>query len=205
MKKIASGIFSWSSLERVSNRYGAISMFSTNYEGTAEAPVEFLNESIAALVGKKARLIARVLETRTSGHVGDLFLGIKPSTPNKGDEIEVGVGILRSDGSSIFLQPDDGRAELWIDPRVLYRLHDQTVALFAEETDLPCSPKADLSSNPSGAVVVEKDSDGSVLQFKTRIPVERIGVETPLERLGDGLFVSREPAVGERLDVFKKN
>jgi hypothetical protein len=35
---------------------------------------------------------------------------------------------------TVIMAPDDGRERFWIDPRQLYKLHDQTVELYMEET-----------------------------------------------------------------------
>jgi len=81
-------------------------------------------------------LIAIVKETRPSGHVGDFFRGLQPSTPKIGERIELGTGtIFYDDHETIGLRPDDGRDRDWLDPRKLYRLHDQTVELYFVATE----------------------------------------------------------------------
>jgi len=89
--------------------------------------------------------------------------------------------------------PEDGRRELWIDPRQLYRLHDQTVDLYAEETEDPCSPPPDLSSDADGAI---SNGDGT-MQVKTRgMPYGAVQVQPNVERIGDGLFSVTPPCAG---------
>jgi hypothetical protein len=53
----------------------------------------------------------------------------------------------QSDGvPAVVLRPGDPRDELWIDPRKLYRLHDQTVELLIEETEDAFSSVAVLAN-----------------------------------------------------------
>lgn len=196
--KIASGVFGWDSGERRSNRYGSVQIRSSPYDGNVVATVTYDRKAMEALTGKRVRLVCSVVQTRASGHVGDAFLKIKPSTPMAGDVIELGVGVLFvADGydglPEIGLMPEDGRRELWIDPRQLYRLHDQTVDLYAEETEDPCSPPPDLSSDADGAI---SNGDGT-MQVKTRgMPYGAVQVQPNVERIGDGLFSVTPPCAG---------
>lgn len=189
--KIASGVFGWDSGERRSNRYGSIQIRSSPYDGNVVATATFNRKAMDALTGKRVRLACSVVETRASGHIGDAFLKIKPSTPTVGDVIELGVGVLFvADGydglPEIGLMPEDGRRELWIDPRQLYRLHDQTVDLYAEETQDRCSPVPDLSSEATDGAI---DNGDGTMQVKTRgMPHGAVQVQANVERLGDGLF-----------------
>lgn len=41
-------------------------------------------------------------------------------------------GLAFAEGDAVGLRPLDGRETDWLDPHVLYRLHDQTVALRLE-------------------------------------------------------------------------
>jgi len=131
----ASGVFTWNRHERVSNRYGSFTM-SDEYE----AVVLFDRQRIEALVGKRVRITCKVTKTRQSEHIGDLFLGVFPSTPAVGEVVELGVGTLRlendeqSQTPSIVLEPGDGRDELWMDPDKLFRLHEQNVEVTIEQT-----------------------------------------------------------------------
>lgn len=207
MKKLASGVFGWSREERCTNRYGKFEFRTEPYDGGVVADVSYDVDAMEALVGNKVRLVARVTATRKSGHCGDLYLGIKPSTPKLGEEIELGVGTLLIEAGDdtdcrIGLKPSDGREEFWIDPRILYRLHDQTVELLAEKTDAEFSPapKIETPKEEPSAIFME---DG-YFQVKGVLPNERLGIEMPFEKLGEGLFQSRDPRVGEKLGVFKK-
>jgi len=131
------GIFSWPRSERVSDRYGAIGMYETNYNEDATAAVVLDKVALRQLRGKRVHIAARVLEARESGHIGDLFRGIFPSQPAVGEVIDLGVGEFFTDtvdGQFVFgLEPDDDRVIDWFDPEKLYRLHDQTVELDIEE------------------------------------------------------------------------
>jgi hypothetical protein len=86
----------------------------------------------------------KVVESRPSGHAGDLFRKILPPeqpTP-VGTVIDLGEGELfvwhenddgfPTGGIHIGLRPDDGRKTDWFDPNLLYRLHDQTLEIFIE-------------------------------------------------------------------------
>jgi hypothetical protein len=127
MQKLGTGVLNWNPEERKSDRYGAI----------------FLNPSIGSeemvpLVQVKnqphGRLIAIVEETRQSRHIGDLFHGVYPKTPKKGQKIVLGEGeLFFTDDNMVGLKPDDGRDTLWLKIRALYRVHEQTVTLCFEE------------------------------------------------------------------------
>jgi hypothetical protein len=75
-------------------------------------------------------LVAEVIATRKSTHIGDLFRGIFPSTPKLGARIVLGHGALFYNGNQVGLKPDDGRENDWLDPHSLYQAHDQTVRLI---------------------------------------------------------------------------
>jgi len=130
--KVGTGIFGWPPYERKSDRYGFF------FLDSGKACLETKN--VLGLVGRRVRLSAVVIEARDSKHVGDLFHGIFPSRPSVGEVVDMGTGTLslgpKSDGTQgemvIGLVPEDGREYFWIDPRKLYRLHDQTVELWAE-------------------------------------------------------------------------
>lgn len=116
-------MLSWPPPERRSDRYGLV--------GLSKNPME----DFAKLTGKipvkqHGRLVAVVLETRDSHHIGDLFRGIFPSTPNVGDRISLGEGTLFTEEHCVGLKPDDGRYNDWLNPYNLYRAHDQTVRLI---------------------------------------------------------------------------
>lgn len=141
MLLVGTGLFTWPRNERVSDRYGLF--FLEDAAGVGARKLEHL----PGLLGKRCEVIAVVRETRESHHVGDFFRGFTPSTPKVSESISLGVGELVSMlmdqgwGMAIGLRPEDGRAADWIDPRKLYRIHDQTVDLFIGVTTKPFSKR----------------------------------------------------------------
>lgn len=129
----ATGIFSWPGEERRSNRYGFVGLWPNDYEHTASVLPDVDLFALRLLQGRRVRMAAKVLEARESGHIGDFFRGIYPSKPDVGEVVYLGEGTLVLGNCAgvplVGLQPDDGREHDWIDPRALYRLHDQTVEL----------------------------------------------------------------------------
>lgn len=125
---IGTGRLSWDRSERVSDRYGTVQLFDGDAEVTPDLAF------VRATVPARGHLIAKVLYTRKSEHVGDLFRGIFPSTPDVGEIIDLGEGTLFSEGNSVGLFPDDRRESDWLDPKKLYRAHDQDVMLIFEPT-----------------------------------------------------------------------
>jgi hypothetical protein len=192
MKLLAFGILSWDGAERRGRRYGQIVCDGSDYGNKAEASPTFDKDTFSVLENKTVRLVAEIVEARPSGHIGDAFLGIKPSTPSVGDRIEIGVGTLVSFGIpfgkelGFGIAPADGREELWMDPRILFRLHDQTVNIYVEETTDPHSPAPDLAFNGEGSI---NNGDGS---FQISSPKARTAtgarVLPSMTKLGDGLF-----------------
>lgn len=147
---LAHGMLSWASEERVTDRYGAIYLASGAVNDKYGSKATYNARLAATMIGKRVRLLAKVTASRPSSHVGDLFLKIKPSQPEVGEEIDLGVGIFEEgslewqDTPTISLKPSDGREEFWFDPRKLYRLHDQTLDLFIKETEDDFAPVADV-------------------------------------------------------------
>lgn len=190
--KIGHGILAWDGAERRSNRYGSIHLFASNFEENVSAEVDIDFNSLVQFEGKKVRLICKVVKARKSGHVGDSFLKILPSKPKVGEVIDLGVGIFTSTvgldgGPDLVLQPGDGREDLWIDPRKLYRVHDQTVDVFIEETTDDFSPRPDIQILDDESAV--SFGDGS-FQVKTKHPNgSSYNIPPHVERLGDGLSV----------------
>ena len=125
--RVGFGRLSWNPSERVSDRYGTVSLWRLDANERVEIETE--------LSGMTGRLIAVIKGTRKSGHIGDIFRCISPSTPAVGDEIVLGVGTVFYSGSDIGLEPQDGRQSDWLDPRALYRCHDQTVELVFEKKE----------------------------------------------------------------------
>lgn len=138
MQKIllGSGPLTWDGAERRSDRYGTIFFHPTSAnEAKPLDEISFSKEIVEKHVGERGKLIAEVINTRKSEHLGDWFRGIYPSTPEVGDEIELGKGTLfyeRQHGKydAVGLYPDNQRKTDWLIPQSLYRAHEQTVKLF---------------------------------------------------------------------------
>jgi hypothetical protein len=196
---VGSGIVTWQASERVTNRYGAICLQNSNYHETVQFDATWYVDNLKTFDQKHVRITAVVREARDSGHLGDMFLGIRPSTPEVGEEVDCGVGTLvvtkdwDGERSMVLLQPSDGRQELWIDPRKLYRLHDQTVDLYVEETTDEDTPEAELELNGTGT---EDLGDGS-FQIK-KVKIEDVRNPPVIEKLGDGLFVLEHKSIKGR-------
>ncbi len=122
---LGTGILNWDRGERVSDRYGFVKLFTSL--GSEETLL--FDE---AHKDKKGRLVAKVIKTRKSDHVGDLFHGVFPATPDVGENIILGKGILVVDDDAVGLKPEDGRDSMWLEIKKLYRAHLQTVELFFE-------------------------------------------------------------------------
>ena len=126
------GKFSWSGAERRVDRYGSCGL----WDDDAGVWLPLLIPE----PGVRGWIEVEVLETRKSSHIGDLFHGFFPVTPEVGEvfrlsaeagtvvdaPMDVGFSYERR---SIALAPDDGRDTFWLDPAMLYRAHDQTVRL----------------------------------------------------------------------------
>lgn len=137
---LGEGVLSWPRAERITDRYGVVYLGiwdgRSRHElgGVATQGSVHLEESVA---GQRGSLVATVLEARKSGHIGDLFYGVFPTTPEAGERITLGAGTLffkglEEDGETyhmVGLRPDDGREYHWLDIRALYRCHEQTVRL----------------------------------------------------------------------------
>ena len=179
MRTIGSGIFSWCSSERRSGRYGTFFLAPSDFEERVQRDVHLDVAALRALEGRNVRIALRILESRPSGHAGDQFLQVFPGTPpDVGSVIALAVGrLLLADHRhhdvryhptqvGIGATPSDGRAELWLDPRVLYVLHDQTVELLIEETADPESAPSPLLLNQPVEDGVIVNADGETLQFR---------------------------------------
>jgi hypothetical protein len=116
MTLLGTGRLTWNRGERITDRYGAIYLLADGdslSEGTNIAHIRVFDP----LLGKHGKLIAEVIETRESTHIGDLFHGFAPVTPDVGENIVLGEGTLftetETDGkttwSMVGLKPDDGR------------------------------------------------------------------------------------------------
>lgn len=134
---IGRGRLTWDRAERQSDRYGAIYLLS---EGDSNTPHPTLYAPLDIppdLEGSHVHLIAKVIETRESTHIGDLFHGVFPRTPRVGEIISFGDGIIRRgtncEGSdTVVLIPVKMRDHFWMSIRALYDAHEQTVDLIAK-------------------------------------------------------------------------
>lgn len=122
---LGTGILNWDRGERVSDRYGFVKLFTAI--GSDET---LLFDTIHK--DKNGRLIAEVIQTRKSDHIGDMFHGVFPVTPDVGESIVLGEGNLTVDDDAVGLTPADGRETLWLDINKLYRAHLQTIKLYFE-------------------------------------------------------------------------
>lgn len=123
------GVLGWPAEERHSDRYGLIHL--NAIPDTAHfTPASF----DSAPVGAHGRLVAVVLETRPSPHIGDFGRAVGPAMPTVGEEITLGAGTLfvvpwRWGFSLVGVKPDEDRSHDWMDPAALFRCHHQTVRL----------------------------------------------------------------------------
>jgi len=193
---VATGIFMWEGLERRSDRYGRFYACSSTLNGNVEVQPTFEVEAAEALNGKRVRITVEVVSARESGHVGDMFHGISPMKPKKGDVIDLGVGIFDvgrnyNNDPDIGLRPNDGRSAWWINPNQLYKLHDQTVNVFVEETQDEFTPSAFPGAVSEDEAI--SNGDGS---FQTKGDAMNMTILPQMERLGEGLFAFTTPGMG---------
>lgn len=122
-KVLGTGRLNWRRFERVGDRYGSVCLTHNGDNDTFDLP---------KYTGF-GKLIAVVKETRNSTHIGDLFHGFFPQKPEIGEVIELGEGYIFYDhdelGEMVGLKPMDNRETFWLDPKALYRCHDQTIEL----------------------------------------------------------------------------
>jgi hypothetical protein len=125
MHELGTGVLDWEREERISDRYGLVELLHGPFSRVK------LTRVTEQLHGK---LIAIVREVRESPHIGDLLHGVKPTTPEVGERIELGIGAIFFEDDAVGLMPDDHRTTLWLDIHALYRVHRQTVTLYFEES-----------------------------------------------------------------------
>lgn len=122
-KILGTGRLNWRRHERIGDRYGSICLMHNEDNGTFDLP---------KYTGF-GKLIAIVKEARDSTHIGDLFHGFFPQKPEIGEVIELGEGDIFYDndeyGDMVGLKPRDNRETFWLNPKALYRCHDQTIEL----------------------------------------------------------------------------
>jgi hypothetical protein len=193
------GIFTWDGGERRSTRYGAFVLSCEPVESNDRTAAYLDLKVLRALEGKRVHVRCVVVAARKSGHIGDLAHGIFPTTPEVGEEVDLGVGTLRLepapfDGlTQVTLVPGDGRDRVWIDPHKLYRLHDQTVDLFVEETTEDFTPEPYLVASDRPESVDVGDGTFQITGVKHGTNVENLRIEPDIERLGDGLLLLKMP------------
>lgn len=112
---IGTGVLGWHKSERVSDRYGSVGLFAT--AGGQSLSDAYLVATEGLPFGETVMLKGEVLETRQSGHIGDLFRGDGP--PDGDDAVTVGsivtlgtgelVRIIHGDyGPYVGVKPDRG-------------------------------------------------------------------------------------------------
>lgn len=133
--EVGTGILDWPRAERVSDRYGSVYLFAGLQANAKPVPLTF------PPFGQKGKLYATVIRANRSRHCGDLFRGIKPSMTKSGTRLLVGAGRAKEDyegaepphfAAPFLVQPIRPRASDWLDPHILYRLHDHLVRLVWE-------------------------------------------------------------------------
>lgn len=140
MISLGKGVLTWDGAERRSDRYGTVYLISEGMNSLSSGPVPSiikLPANAPASATAFGSLIAVVVETRDSTHIGDLFRAIYPRTPDIGSRIALGEGmlfyqVLDGGGLSVGLKPIDGRRVDWLNPRALYDAHEQSVELLFE-------------------------------------------------------------------------
>lgn len=195
--RVGHGILSWNSTERRSDRYGAFVLGQCNFEDNVRVAAHLDEPALRGLIGKRVRVLCKVVANRGSGHLGDTHHGIKPTTPEVGEVVDLGVGTLRlvdagfGGMTAVALEPNDGRKHFWYDPYKLYRLHDQTVDLFIEETSDEFSPAPTLKAHEGGPEQIETGT--GYAQVKGVEEGVEYFVPADVERLGGGMFVLSHP------------
>lgn len=133
---IGTGRLTWDRSERISDRYGAIYLIDHG-DSLSSGPTPYSELNIPQeWKGRRVRITARVLESRDSTHIGDMFHGVYPRTPAVGESILLGEGYLRAglnrdNSMTVELVPLDGESRRYR-LRGLYDAHEQTVELIAD-------------------------------------------------------------------------
>jgi hypothetical protein len=206
MIKLGTGIFMWDGIERQSNRYGYVYVDDANFEKSVSCIPTFDHENAILLKGKRVEIIAVVTEARKSSHMGDMSLGITPSMPEVGARISIGIGVLDigesfGGNTTVGLIPEDKREEVWIDPRILYTLHDQSVELYAEESTKPCPPPMTLPETSEEETFALDDGYIQIKRRRNMTPPKSIKIPPRVQALGDGMFlVDQYHSVGSRIE-----
>jgi len=142
---LGEGWLNWAPHERITDRYGSVFL-----QDELELPAEW---GIVPASGTPGRLVATVLSARESKHIGDLFRGLRPSTPEPGEVILLGEGQFFIENLNqthcVGVRPDPIPESDWMDPMALYRCHSQLVRLTFEPTGPSPIPK-DPEPGPEG-------------------------------------------------------
>ena len=126
MHHIGTGILTWEPGERRTGRYGSVLLLQS-----LKSPDKV--ELDQSCIGKHGSLVAKVFETRASSTTGDLLRQVFPVTPNVGELVLLGTGTLFFHEGSVGLGPTKVTEDPWLSVKALYRVHDQTVALYFRE------------------------------------------------------------------------
>ena len=122
MKKLLGvGVLNWSREERISNRYGSLHL-NPSPESHDFVDLERLKGS--------GTLSLKIIQTRQSPHIGDLFRGIKPGGAVKGESLTLGKGTLFYEEGAVGVKPKTKKQEDWMNPHQLYKAHYQSVELY---------------------------------------------------------------------------
>jgi hypothetical protein len=179
---LGTGVLTWAKAERISDRYGAVYLMEEGGNSRDGGdPKPYQAEVPADTFGA---LMVKVTEARESTHVGDMFRGIFPSTPEVGGWITLGIGFLFyttcDDARPVGLKPEDGRVSDWLDPHALYRAHEQSVELWFQPLPVPegaTPPEVDLQE----AERVADAAEGALLRG-IREGAEQRKTERPLTK-----------------------
>lgn len=135
---LGTGALNWDRSERVSNRYGFVAFFETDSRDAYIAPWTLDTVLLRRLAGTRGRLVAKVVTSRVSTHIGDLSLGAYPRQRPEGTRLVLGEGLLRigsaagAGGSMRFgVAPEAGEYP-WMNVRALYDAHENVVCVTFE-------------------------------------------------------------------------
>lgn len=192
LKTLATGILCWEASERRSQRYGFVFLCEKTYEGLAKASPTLNVDLLNKIEEKRVHLIAEILQARRSGHLGDAALNILPERPKNGQVFDLGIGKFVTETCEstplkvqFGLEPSDGRPTLWLDPRILYRLHDQTVRILAIETAEPDSDAPSIRLRKGVFAAGDNNVQVAGEKYATAKSVTIAPIIIPL---GDGAF-----------------
>ena len=125
--------FNWNRSERQSDRYG----------GFIVSPDD-ANTAKEKFAGKRCRIVAVVREVKACEHIGDLFHGFMHTSPEVGERVVLGVGLVDVECDQVICRPEIERECFWLDPWALYRCHSQEVEILFEEVSEPTTVETDL-------------------------------------------------------------